>query len=125
MAITPIFLRCATGSASASKLRSPAVTGLVVPIISAMAALRAIWQQSKSWRSRASFRAAGASWLVMADEARELLFTGLQQSLEHAAFGLDAGQVVFVFERVDVDQIHLVDLQVLQAPLDGGLNRGA
>ena len=60
-----------------------------------------------------------------ADEARELLFTGLQQSLEHAAFGLDAGQVVFIFERVDVDQIHLVDLQVLQAPLDGGLNRGA
>lgn len=49
----------------------------------------------------------------------------VERALEHAAFGLDAGQVVFIFERVDVDQIHLDDLQVLQAPLDGGLNRSA
>ena len=67
-------------------------------------------------------------WGVMAgdaDETRKLLFTGLEESFEDATLGLDTRQVVLVLERVDVDEIHLADLQVLQALLDSALNRGA
>ena len=59
-----------------------------------------------------------------ADEPRELLFARLEKVFQHAAGGLDARQVVFVFERVDVDEVHLVHFQILQTLLDDALDLG-
>jgi len=60
-----------------------------------------------------------------ADEARELLVARLEKGFENATLGLNAGQVVFVFEGVDVNQIHPVHLQILQALLDDTWHGGA
>jgi hypothetical protein len=52
------------------------------------------------------------------DEASHLLVAELHELIEHAAFRFDAGQVVFRSKRMDVNQIHLVHLQCLQACFD-------
>ena len=52
-----------------------------------------------------------------ADEARDLLVAELVEGLERAVRGLDLGEVVLASEAVQVQQVHVVGLEALEAGL--------
>src|ERR1039458_10604048 len=106
MAVTPIFLRTATGRATVSKLGRAPFSWL------RMAALSAIWVQSNSWRSSAVLRTSGKAWQGMRSEEH----TSELQSLRHLVCRLLLGKKTQI-RRVGGDRgIHRESPLVGHAP---------